>query len=263
MYILNQSIIDLSTSFALISTMFDYSVIPFTGPWADLLCKLWATNFLLWGLLISSTYNLLTMTLERYLGVVHTVWHKVHVTRSKVKVTLPFPWLFGLIIYGSYSIPSSVILPNGQCGAYTYWSSHNLGRKLGILIATFSYIIPLLTLTFCYASMAVVIGKGISSPSTSSSAAANQKRDEKLERIQMNTIKTLLLVGLCYLACWSYNIGYYLMFNLGYPVDFSSDSYHYSVVAVYTNCCLNPLIYALKYEQFQARAKELFLKLCR
>ena len=94
-------------------------------------------------------------------------------------------------------------------------------------------------------------------------SAANQKSEERMEQIQLNTIKTLVLVGICYMMCWSCNVVYYLMFVLGYPVDFTSDFYHFSVAVVFTNCCLNPFIYALKYKQFQTEAKSLILNVYR
>ena len=50
------------------------------------------------------------------------------------------------------------------------------------------------------------------------------------------------------------------MFNVGYPADFTSDFYHFSVILCYVNCCINPFIYAIKYEQFQQAAKRLFCR---
>ena len=36
-----------------------------------------------------------------------------------------------------------------------------------------------------------------------------------------NTIKTVLLVGICFIVCWVNDEVYYLMSNLGYEVDWN------------------------------------------
>ena len=48
------------------------------------LCKLWYSKMLLWGSLVSSAYGVAVLTFERYLGIVHTIWHRTSFTPSKV-----------------------------------------------------------------------------------------------------------------------------------------------------------------------------------
>ena len=54
-----------------------------------------------------------------------------------------------------------------------------------------------------------------------------------------------------------------MMMNVGHPTDFSSNFYHFTVIAVYVNSCLNPIIYGLKYKQFQKASRKLLSKYCR
>lgn len=43
---------------------------------------------------------------------------------------------------------------------------------------------------------------------------------------------------------------HYLMFYLDYPyIDFTSAFYNFTVIMVFLNCCVNPVIYSIKYEQ--------------
>lgn len=72
-----------------------------------------------------------------------------------------------------------------------------------------------------------------------------------------NTIRMLILVCLCFILCWSWNQFFYLAFNVGVKVDFSSAYYQFSVVAVFFNCCLNPVIYLTQYDEFKAAVKKL------
>jgi hypothetical protein len=45
------------------------------------------------------------------------------------------------------------------------------------------------------------------------------------------------------------------MFFLGYPVNWNSAFYHFSVFATFSNCCFNPFIYAVKFKEFQVGFK--------
>ena len=80
--IVNQSCIDLLASIILLL----WSTIPVTGfPMSNsslrdqFVCHLWLSRFLLWALLLSSTYSVLAITIERFVAIVHPVIHKVHV----------------------------------------------------------------------------------------------------------------------------------------------------------------------------------------
>ncbi|KAI0242950.1 hypothetical protein LSAT2_009932 [Lamellibrachia satsuma] len=48
------------------------------------------------------------------------------------------------------------------------------------------------------------------------------------------------------------------MFNLGFPVDFNLYFYHFTVICVFVNCCVNP--FELKYDQFQLALQKLFCR---
>ena len=53
------------------------------------------------------------------------------------------------------------------------------------------------------------------------------------------------------------------MFNLGYPADFSSDFFHFTVVMIFSNAIVNPFIYTFQYSRFQEVAVQLLCKKCR
>ena len=67
-----------------------------------------------------------------------------------------------------------------------------------------------------------------------------------------NVIKTLATVSVFFVFCWAWNQTYYLMYYLGYEhVDFTSAFYNFTVIMVFLNCCVNPLIYSIRYDQVQ------------
>ncbi|NJL80252.1 MAG: G-protein coupled receptor, partial [Richelia sp. SM2_1_7] len=74
------------------------------GILGDLYCKIWATKLFLWGFLVSSTYNLVALTVERYLAVVHPIWHKTSFSKNKAIVLIVLVWIFGPAWNASYMI---------------------------------------------------------------------------------------------------------------------------------------------------------------
>jgi len=76
-----------------------------------------------------------------------------------------------------------------------------------------------------------------------------------------NAVVTSLIVCCVLFACWTpVEIVYFLNYA-GRPVDFGGWLYHLTVVLVFTNSCVNPLIYAAKYRKFQDGLKILMSKI--
>ena len=72
-----------------------------------------------------------------------------------------------------------------------------------------------------------------------------------------NAVVTSLMVCCGFVVCWSVNeIAFFLNF-VGYTIDFSGWFYHFTVVLVFTNSCINPFIYAAKYREFQKGIRRL------
>ena len=80
-------------------------------------------------------------------------------------------------------------------------------------------------------------------------------------RARANVIKTLATVSLFFVFCWAWNQTYYLMYYLGYPhVDFTSGFYNFTVIMVFLNCCVNPVIYSIRYDQVLRHNNDLILR---
>ena len=77
-------------------------------------------------------------------------------------------------------------------------------------------------------------------------------KNDVFELARTNTIKMLLLVVLGFVICWSSNSIYFMMYNLGYSVNWNSVFYKLTVVMAFLNCTVNPFIYLAKYQAFQS-----------
>ena len=78
-FVMNQSVIDfLASVFVLLNTTnkTNFNVLmSYEGFVGGLACRLWATGYPMWLTFVASTYNLVVISFERYLGVCQPVWH--------------------------------------------------------------------------------------------------------------------------------------------------------------------------------------------
>ena len=157
------------------------------------------------------------------------------------------------------------VFPVQVCYVMVDWPHPAVQSFWGILTALLQYFIPLAVMAFCYYRMIVVITKKPFSGSTPEGNSGETKkdrattlRDEKMARASRNILKTLIFVCSAFAICWINNQVYFLMFNVGYPADFNGPYFHFTVIMVFLNCCINPFIYTLQYHPFQQQAQKLF-----
>ena len=86
LFIISQSVVDTLTAiFLLLTTVLPSDSRVYKTIFDDIYCRLWVSRLPLWLCIHCSTYNLVTLTLERYLSVVHPIAHKLHLTYKKGK----------------------------------------------------------------------------------------------------------------------------------------------------------------------------------
>ncbi len=270
-FILNQSVIDLTIAVLLIATtcIRTYEIPPGSHLGGELLCRLWLNKVPLWGMMVVSTYNLIALTIERYLAMMHPVWHKVHFNSKMAAAMMVSSWFIGLSYNYGYMVPSSIIV-DGNCQVYVYWPSETFRSVFGVVTAIVLFFIPLITLIYCYSRIAIMLRKRVKvapeAPADHSATGsivmtqASQGQEDRWSKAHRNTIKTLALVSCCFGICWIWNQMYFMLMNLGIPEDFTSNFYHFTVIAIFINCCINPIIYSLKYDQFKKEARRLLFK---
>ena len=88
----------------------------------------------------------------------------------------------------------------------------------------------------------------------------NASHKVKRKQSEMNVLKTLVIVCTCYAVCHLVSQVNYVRFNLGYMIDFHAWYYYLGVTGVNLNCCINPFIYAFKYEAFRKGMRNVFNK---
>ena len=217
------------------------------------------TRLLQWGLFFSSTMNLLALTVERYLGIVHPFTYDRYVTRRRTKVLIVVEWIFGSVLSGAALVPSSGMVDGGKtCTTYSIFPSLLAWRVYGASWFIINMIIPVVIIVYSYGRILLFLHKN----ERTMSDFSNRERDAKARQARNNVLRTCFIVAVCYFICWAPNVIHFFVYNLGVRVSFTTPLYHLTAIMVYLNGCINPVIYAAQFKQFQTGFLELVCR-CR
>ena len=128
-----------------------------------------------------------------------------------------------------------------------------LSSIIGIILIFIQFLTPLIILVYCYGRIVWILTRRIDSRLDKAGT-----HTDKFQLARTNTIKTLLIVALCFIICWSNNQVYYTMYNLGYNVNWNGIYYKFTVLMIFLNCTINPFIYLIKYQDYQIALKSCF-----
>ena len=87
---------------------------------------------------------------------------------------------------------------------------------------------------------------------------SSDNQADQFQKAKMNTIKTFLLMTICFVICWSNNQVLYLLYNLGYDVDWDGTFNKFTVLMAFGNCTINPFVYLINYRDYQEALKSCF-----
>ncbi len=252
-YIINQSCVDAAASvFLILTTCFqDNGRVLSPDSLADrFYCVWWLTKSPLWGIMLSSSLNLIAITLERYVAVVHPIAYKAAYSRPRVLASIAVIWILGPVFNMIYSGPATVV-QNGGCNVFGNWPSLTANRVAGIYLFTLQYVIPAAMFIYCYIKIALALRSRLT---------VGGQKETAMKKARRNITVTLGVVNLSFMICWGINQIYFFMFNVGYPMDFQGAFYHFTVILLYCNCCVNPFIYIIQYDQFKRAVKRLVFR---
>jgi len=241
--IFNQNALDLFSSLTMAAT---YSLklcnIYLTGSAGHWLCTLLLSEFLIWCGMLGSVINLISITVERYLKVVHSSWSKKKLRNWMAYFAVAFSWIASFIYNASLTFSASSVI-DGVC----FWSESWQEIIMINVVLNFVvfYAIVLFIFIFCYGRILIVIrhqtkvmsGHAAADPSS----AAGQAQYNKM---QSNVIKTMILVSALYALSFLPSYVYVMI-----PNHSTLDAGYYAVAGLsYLYTCTNPFVYAIKFE---------------
>lgn len=153
-FVINQSIIDAVSSLFVIADYISSKsrIAPTLIPnefASEFYCRVWYNQVLLWGSYLSSTYNLVVLTIERYMKIVHPIFHKNSFSSLKSKLLIVFVWLFGVSFQALYTIPPTRIV-NGRCRTVSFWPNDATQQIVAYVIIIVQYFLPLVVFIVAY-----------------------------------------------------------------------------------------------------------------
>lgn len=255
-FLVNQSLLDGTASILLMTDHWTERLIdvkslePSIVQWY---CKAWFGGVPVWGILAASTYNLVVLSLERYLCVRYPIAHKNFSYKKTILIAFLI-WMIFIPYQFSHQTTTSKVLEDGTCGQFSNWPNDSTRRGIGIFLIFIQFILPLIIITFTYTSLAIIFSRRNSNvhPLQNNQIVNNT-------RIRKNSIKTFALVAFAFIFCWFWNQTYFLGFQFNLIKKLDGDYYQFTVFMVFVNCCVNPFIYTFRYDKFKKELHRYFI----
>lgn len=138
------------------------------------------------------------------------------------------------------------------------WPTEKSQYIMGYVQIVMDFFFPLLVVTYCYGSIICMLSRRINNKQLSSGSEVKNPSADKFQQAKRNTLITLAIVAICFVLCWSQVELLYLMYNVGYSVDFHGFYFNFSLLVAFGNCTVNPFVYLLKYKDYQVALREFF-----
>jgi len=246
--IFNQNALDLCSCLLLV-VIFTMKIcnIRLIGTLGYWLCMIFLSENLLWISISGSTINLMSITIERYIKVVHSKWSKKLLRKWVRCSAAAFAWIIGAVYNMTVTFSTSAVI-DGVCYGYVIWKSETAALIHGIWNYGSFFLVPIFVFIFCYGKILLVIRRQAhvmashSGPVPSTSQSQTQS-----SQIQSNIIKTMILVSAFYVITWTPSNSFYLITHI-YSDLTLYDTVHYLFMFLgFFYISANPFIYAMKF----------------
>jgi len=247
--IVNQNALDLFASFMMaISYAVKLCNIQLVGSVGYWVCTLLLSANFYWCGTIGSVINLASITIERYLKIVHTAWSQNKLRTWMIYSAIAFAWVGGLICHSSFMFSSTAVI-DGVCYDYVI-IENEVSRKIHDFWNFLSfYVIIIIIFIFCYWRILIVIRRQASVLAGHAAAAgpstAQTHAQAQSNHIQTNVIKTMILVSALFAISWLPSYIYTIDLSMNpKPIDVG---FYATIIVAFLYSCTNPFVYATKF----------------
>jgi len=244
--IFNQNAIDLYSCVFLVIIyglkLFNMHLIGSLGYW---LCTLLFSESLLYCGICASWLNLMMISIERYLKVIHAKWSKIKLRKWMTYVAIACAWIGGIIQAMPSVFQTSAVI-DGVCYAYVMLSA-DIRLGLSVYYFLFTYVFVLVIFIFCYGKILMAIrrqARVMAGHNPGGSSAAHAQAQSK---IQTNVIKTMILVCAFYAIAWLPEKTFLLIMPLNPSMNFLNDAYYVALFLGFLYICANLTIIAIRH----------------
>ena len=217
-----------------------------SGAWGEFLCRFLFTENLFWTAFNASSYSLVNIAIERYLMVIHPVFHRNHFTKAVVAGLIILDWVAGAALVGS--LPFMRTVKDGRCRGV--WDTGINGKASSWSNFTGTYFIPAVILMYsCFCTAYALLKR--------SQAVGATDGSRPISKGQVNMTITMILVAGVYMVCLT---PYQFYSNLSMVIPtfpFHGGTYTSLLLLCVVNCCVNPFIYAVKFGAFKSGVRKM------
>ena len=245
--IFNQNMLDLASCVVLVVT---YSLklcnIYHTGTFGYWVCIVVLSGNLIWSTINGSHINLMSITIERYLKLVHPTYSKKVLRKWVIYSAAAFAWI-APFAYNLIVVLSTSFVKDGVCYGYFSWKNDAVAVAHGVYYVTSFYIVVICIFVFCYGRILMVIrnqarvmaGHGGPGPSTAQTHS---------DRVQTNVIKTMMFVSAFFIITFTPDTAFYTMMTIKPGTSADHIGYHITMICAFLYITANPFIYAVKFD---------------
>ena len=254
-FIINQSLIDLGSGiYTLLMESFNtMDAISNDNIAQQLYCRLWISTYPFWVFAISSTYNLMFLTLERFLAITQPLSYDAEKVKKRLPYVLVMSWVCGLIFsYINFLISYA---EDGACRFIAEYNPSILGKLMPIQAFFLNIAIPAVVMTYAYIKMGLTLRKSRTSTSTTKSNIITKK----IRKAEINLYQTCLILMVLFVLCWCNNLIAVSLY-VADLITFGDQYYQSTVVIIVFNSCLNPYVICIRYKEFQDQLIKLLMK---
>ena len=245
--IFNQNALDLFSSiFLIISYAMKLCNIRLTGSLGHWLCVTLYSDSFTWCGIWGSTINLASITVERYLKVVHAAWSKTKLRSWMIYSAAAFAWIIAAT-YNFALVVTTAMVRDGRCYSHFIWQSETARTIQAVLYFMSFYVIILLIIIFGYWRILVVIRRQ-ARVMAGHSAAGSSTGQTQSSHIQISVIKTMILVSAFFAISQLPNQIFYLQMNVDPNFVYVKTTYDATLFIAFLYISTNPFIYAIKFD---------------
>ena len=260
----SQAIIDLITSVFFVAYAFGRDLYPILIPesifTAYLYCLLWKWATVKFWMFSISTYNLVAISIERYISIIHPLWYLSNFTKHKTILLACCAWFLGPIFQIIYSV-SQIFYISGRCN----WKEYQPHGRIimGIWLFIWDFLMPCMIMTYCSIRICLVVisqnkhdnnlkARFVSKDSTVEVAVRADARRSR------SITTTFIVVILAFVVCWSTDQFTFLYTNITGFYGVNRSFWLFSHGMAQLNSAINPIIYVLFMREYREKATSMF-----